>query len=269
MAEVHLLTIDAVPPALHGLYGDYSIRPTTSAERLAIEDDFFERGLKISVPRGTTSIVVPKVQGIKDTADYLECIEFALALLCDDGFATVSYSSSSADAKFSSSAEYRQLTGEPQFADALQGNDVSHWMAACMQATARELKHARIIHNRYLRYIRASDAGDALLDLSICLEALVGSQTEIAFKFSMLLTKCLGYKDDLALETQRLLKRLYTVRCKIAHGDPDAEKEFNKISPDLPGIRKLSRKILVTYVTFIAEKTRSQWATHLEEVAIR
>ena len=101
------------------------------------------------------------------------------------------------------------------------------------------------------------------MDLSISLESLLDSRTEISFKFGACLAKVTGESGKRAEEISELLSELYDVRSRIAHGDPAAAKGLINIEPKLPSIRRLARKVLTTYILFMSEHSREEWKKHL------
>ena len=60
-----------------------------------------------------------------------------------------------------------------------------------------------------------------------------------------------------------LLSRLYDIRSKLAHGDPQAAKQLKKFESDLPELDKLARKILTMYVLYMSEHSRDDWKSHV------
>jgi hypothetical protein len=121
-----------------------------------------------------------------------------------------------------------------------------------------------ITASRYVRFLRADNVPDGLMDLCISLESLLDAQSEISFRFGACLAKFTGASGQTAQESAKLLWELYDLRSKIAHGDPKATKLIREIEPKIPILRILSRKILTNYILFMSGHTRDEWTAHLK-----
>jgi hypothetical protein len=62
MVDYYALTKEPLPAALHGSGGEYSIRTLSDRERLAIEDYFFGKDIKIALDPESTAVIVPQGQ---------------------------------------------------------------------------------------------------------------------------------------------------------------------------------------------------------------
>ena len=111
-----------------------------------------------------------------------------------------------------------------------------------------------------MRYSRQDRSLDALVDLCICLESLIESQTEISFRFGTTLAKVT--RDKSAEDTSLLLSDLYDLRSKVVHG-ADSSKEYKKIAPNIDKLHAVARAILTHYVLYMAEHTKDEWKKHL------
>jgi hypothetical protein len=190
--------------------------------------------------------------------------ESSLALLATAGHPSFSIVAVFSDgACISAKHLAREEQTPPQFPSRLSSKGVCEWLRRCGLAQKQSRDRMHITASRYVRYARAKQISDALLDLSISLESLLESQTEISFKFGACLAKVTGESGSAANDMARLLSELYDVRCKLAHGDPRATKLLKQIEPKLPDLRKLALRILITYVLFLSEHTQKDWADHL------
>lgn len=133
-------------------------------------------------------------------------------------------------------------------------------MRQVLTARAQTKDRLHIVADRFVRYSRSNDSWDALVDLCICLEALIESQTEISFRFAICLTKISQLKDPETVS--ELLSDLYDLRSKVVHG-ADPRKEHKKLQPRLSQIRFVARAILSAYVLFLSEHTKDDWKKHL------
>jgi hypothetical protein len=263
MADYYALTGDPLPAALHGADGEYSIRILSERERLAVEDYFFRKETKISLNPKTTAVIVPQGQTANATIeDFAILVEFALGILTVSGFQPVTIvavlnSSSCSDALRRS---YHETTAPPAFAKKVVKGAASTWVRRFFAARRSTKDRMHITADRFVRYSKMNNSRDALVDLSICLESLIESQTEISFRFATCLAKVAGFRN--AEEISHLLSDLYDLRCRIVHG-ADPAKEHKKIQPDVDKLRLAARAILTTYVLYLTEHTKEEWKRHL------
>lgn len=265
MYELHTITHDPIPRRLHGIEAGYALRPLSVNEVLSIEDRFFVQGSERKIVESANTLIFP--EATKDPVqidEFATLAEFSLSLLATLGHPSFSIVALFADgvctfAKYLGRVEKTQ----PKFPSRLTSKGVSQWLRRCALARKQSRDRMHITASRYVRYARTDQTSDALLDLSISLESLLESQTEISFKFGACLAKVTGEKGNDANNMARLLSELYDVRCKLAHGDPKATKLLKQIQPKLSDLRKLARRILITYVLFLSEHTQKEWTEHL------
>jgi len=263
MADYYALTRDPLPTALHGADSGYSIRVLSDRERLAIEDYFFSRNVRITLNADTTAVIFPQSQAADATMeDVAVLIEFALAILTVSGFQPVTVvavigASNCSDALQRS---YHEVTAPPAFAKKVVKGAASTWVRRFFAARRSTKDKMHITADRFGRYSRLSDTRDALVELCICLESLIESQTEISFRFSMCLAKIAGLPN--AEEISGLLSDLYSLRSKVVHGT-DSTKEHKKIAAEVAKLRLVARAILTTYVLYLTEHSKDEWKKHL------
>jgi hypothetical protein len=256
-----------IPSRLHGSESSCTIRQLFPKERLGIEDQFFKKGIRLTLEPNTTAIVIS--QRFNDQDNLEECatlIEFAIAIITISGFQPVDIAASftngnciNAESRYSS---VLSLT-TPIFAKSLEGIAVTKWITRFLNAHSKTPDRMHITANRFVRYSRDPNPNDALMDLCICLESLLDSQTEVSFRYGVCLTKVTESKGREAEDTAKTLSGLYELRSKLAHGDPSSSKLFNNIQPSLSELRKTARTILTNYVLFLSEHSRSEWKRHL------
>jgi hypothetical protein len=219
MADYYALTGNPLPAPLHGADAGYAIRTLSERERLAIEDCFFQRDVKVALSPSTTAIVVPHDQTANVTMeDFGVLVEFALAVLTVSGFEPVTTvailnASTCSDALQRS---YREKPESPSFAKKVVKSAASTWVRHFFTARRKTKDKLQITADRFVRYSRQSTSPDALVDLCICLESLIESQTEISFRFATSLAKVTRNKK--AEEISDLLSDLYDLRSNVVHG---------------------------------------------------
>lgn len=184
MANYYALTSKPLPAPLHGADADYAIRPLSERERLAIEDYFFRKDAKVTLSPSTTAVVVAHDQTANATMeDFAVLVEFALAVLTVSGFEPITMvamlnASTCSDAL---QRTYRETPEPPTFAKKVVKSTASTWLRHFFAARRNAKDRLHITADRFVRYSRQSASPDALVDLCICLESLIESQTEISF----------------------------------------------------------------------------------------
>ena len=265
MAEFYALTQDPLPPALHGADGEYSIRTLSDRERLQIEDYLFSKNIKIALDADTTAIVVPQSETPRTTMeDFAVLIEFALGILTISGFQPIVIVAT-LDAVRCNDALQRSYQGTrelPTFPRRLVKSAASKWVRQFFAARRKTKDGLHITADRFVRYLRMNNSRDALVDLCICLESLIESQTEISFRFATCLAKITRLKD--AETISDLLSDLYDLRSKVVHGS-NPSKEHKKIEPNVVKLRLVARAILTVYVFYLTEHTKEEWKKYLRK----
>lgn len=124
----------------------------------------------------------------------------------------------------------------------------------------------RITISRFNSSIGRSAMDDKLIDLCIALESVFQSQTEISFQFALynsLLSEAETVKRQAIFKT---LKKLYTERSNVVHGNKDLEDQWVKDNwEDLIRIAKAS---ILRKVEFLNGKTHEEWKNYLETLAL-
>jgi hypothetical protein len=269
MADFYALTKNPLPAGLHGSDGDNAIRTLSDHERLAIEDYFFRKDVSIALDPQTTAVVVPQNQvGNATIEDFAVLVEFALGVLTISGFQPITYvailnASNCTDALRRS---YQEPNEPARFPKKMVKAAASTWVRHFFSARQKTKDKLHITADRFVRYSRMNDSRDALVDLCICLESLIESQTEISFRFATTLAKVTKLKN--AEEISDLLADLYDLRSKVVHGT-DSTKEHKKITPSTAKLRLFARAILTVYVLYLTEHTKEDWKKHLRSSLFR
>jgi hypothetical protein len=263
MADYYALTSNPLPAPLHGADAGCEIRTLSDRERLAIEDYFFKKGIKVSLRPSTTAVIVPHDQTGNATMEHFAVlVEFALAVLTVSGFEPITIvaalnASTCGDALERS---YREAPEPPRFAKKVVKSAASTWVRRFFAARRNAKDRLHITADRFVRYSRQRASPDALVDLCICLESLIESQTEISFRFAATLAKVT--RDKKAQEISDWLSDLYELRSKVVHGT-DCSKAHKKVEPNAAKLRLAARSILTIYVLFMSEHTKDEWKKHM------
>lgn len=107
--------------------------------------------------------------------------------------------------------------------------------------TSYESAYDRLIHQ----------AGSRVIDSVTALEAMVGEGSEIAFKLAYRVSSILASSDDERVELFRALKRFYTTRSRLVHGDKTKDADHQLILDDAP-LRSVTRRMLVAFINLLA-----------------
>jgi hypothetical protein len=263
MAEYYALTGEPLPSALHGTDAEYSIRALSERERISIEDYFSKKNIKLSLRPETTAVIVPQSQSANATPeDFAVLIEFALGVLSVSGFQPVNIVATLNGSHCNDALQraYQEKSAAPAFPKKLVKAAASTWVRHFFAARRATKDKLHITADRFVRYLRMNNTRDALVDLCICLESLIESQTEISFRFATCLAKVSGLKG--AAGTSDLLSDLYDLRSKVVHGS-DSAKEHQKVVPNAAKLRLAARAILTAYILFMTAHTKDEWKKHL------
>ncbi len=263
MADYYALTGTPLPTALHGSDADFAIRALSERERLAIEDYFFRKNIKLVLSPLATAVVVPQTQTANATMDDLGVlVEFALAVLSVSGFVPVTIVAMLNASACTEAAQrsFSENTDTATFAKKVVKSAASAWVRRFFAARRNSKDRLHITADRFVRYSKQIASPDAMVDLCICLESLIDSQSEISFRFATTLAKVTASRN--AQEISEWLHDLYELRCKVVHGT-DSSKAHRKVAPNAANLRHAARSILTTYVLFLSEHTKDEWKTHM------
>src|ERR1051326_8261062 len=252
LSDLLLITTNKMPSSIKSTHGGIAVRQIAESEAISIEDYFFKEGKKQSVPLTANVVQFSNAQLTPTAIEELRILtEFGLSLLTHSGHPTFRLWACFTHATCSSAGAippYHIAPPEPRFIETLKGAASAQWLKACNDAKKQLKERFHITAARYVKYAKSNNDPDALLDLSISLESLLDSQTEIAFRFGVCLTKLLNEKGASARSLADLLSDLYNLRSKLAHGDPGAEKAYAKLEPRFGDLRATARRVLVVYV---------------------
>lgn len=269
MPEYIAITANPLPDHLHGSENDFSIRTLSHGERLLIEDYFFAKASKLSLAANATAVVVAQPQaGQVELDDFGMLIEFALAILSITGFepiAIVALMTATACTRAEYRSHDRTLT-PPTFPKRMVRSAPCAWVRHLFRARLKTKDKLHITAYRFVRYSKAKNIQDALVELCICLESLIEAQTEISFRFSVCLANVAKMKDPHALSA--LLTDLYSFRSSVVHGT-DSTKELKKVEPNTAELRRAARAILTAYILFLTENTKDDWKKHLRHSLLK
>lgn len=263
MAEYFALTVDPLPKNLLGDDSGHSIRQLSTEERIAVEDYFFSLGEKLTIDISTTAVIISDGHISKTTlGDFATLIEFALGVITISGFAAITIACSLSNGNCNSAIMRPALNSTmPQFPIKLKKNAASTWLRHFFTAKSKSRGGLHVTADRFVRFCKAGSTPDGLVDLCICLESLIESETEIAFRFATCLAKITGEKDAESLSG--MLSDLYSLRSKVVHGS-DFSKAHKKLVPNFVQLRYTARMILTKYILHVAEHSKDDWKRHLK-----
>jgi hypothetical protein len=266
MADVFGLTAFPLPATMHGADAEFAIRTLSDRERLAIEDYFSGKDLKVTLAADSTAVIVPQSQAAKATMeDFAVLVECALGILSVSGFQPITtvaiLTSTGCGEALRRFYPETVVQPPPTFPRKMVKATASTWVRHFFAARRKTRDSLHITADRFVRYLRMNDSRDALVDLCICLESLIESQTEISFRFAVCLAKVSGLEE--VEKTSDLLSHLYDLRSKVVHG-ADYQKEHKKLKPSAAKLRFAARAIITAYILYLTEHTKAEWQKHLK-----
>ncbi len=266
MADYYALTREPIPKRLHGSDPDCAVRTLSDGERVAIENYFFAQNVNKTLAVGATALVVSHSLAPKATLEEVAILaEAALGILAISGFQPVAIVATFNSLSCTGAVQRPDFssTTAATFPSKLQGVAAIAWLRRFFNARNKAKDSMHITADRFVRYCKTITSPDSLLDLCICLESLLDSQTEISFRFGTCLTKVTGGAGGEAEKVADLLSGLYDLRSKVVHG-ADATKQHKKLDPHVPKLRQVAREILTTYILYMSDHTREEWKQHLK-----
>lgn len=265
-----MISASKIPDSLHGSHNRVTLRYLADTEKIALEDKLYKSDIQIKLPPDLHVLIISDVSPIKSTNildHYTTIAEFSLSLLSFEGRIRFSIVAQFSNRQFTSITNIFPIDTNTQnltFRPSITGTAVAQWILVCLKADKNAgMKRTRITAARYLRALDANQVEDKLLDLTISLESILAAQTEISFRFGICLSKVADLKGMQGVNTAKLLSRLYDVRSKITHGDPNVSNILAKLTPSLEDIYTFVRKILVIYMLFLSEKTYDEWGNFM------
>ncbi len=111
----------------------------------------------------------------------------------------------------------------------------------------------RAFMSTYDRFPTAMDT--KLVDAITALEAVLGSETEIAFKLSFRVASLLAANDEQRSELLKAVKGFYDARSRIVHGGRLGKKQSASLAA-VDHLRDVVRRLLRSFVVFASDDTR-------------
>jgi hypothetical protein len=263
MAEYFALTDGPLPQNLFGEDSGHSIRKLSPEERIAIEDYFFSLGERLTIDAATTAVIVSDGHLSKTTlGEFATLAEFALGVITIDGFSAITITAVLSNNRCGSALMRPTANSTaPQFPAKLKNNAASTWIRHFFTAKNKSKDGLHVTADRFVRFCKAGSTPDGLVDLCICLESLIESETEIAFRFATCLAKITG--DSNAEKLSGMLSDLYSLRSKVVHG-AEFSNAHKKLVPNLLQLRLTARTILTKYILHLTEHSKDDWKRHLK-----
>ncbi len=272
MPDLYLITTTNIPETLQGAYKNIILRSLLYSEKIALEDKFFKDGIQIRLESELYALIINDMSTIRDIESlkyYTTLGEFSLAIISSGSRIWFSYAGSFSNGQFILAKILKSIVDNPippDFQNGITGMTATQWIYICLNAGKNiGIERSHITTNRYLRALFSSDIVDSILDLTISLESLLDAQTEISFRFGICLSRIIGRRGQEGADAAKLLSTLYDVRSKISYGDPKFLKKIDELTPFLPDIYRLARKVLVIYIIFVSEHKYSEWQAYLRE----
>jgi Apea-like HEPN len=143
------------------------------------------------------------------------------ALICEQGFVIKHVRSHSVINVFELSAAAIPTFGKFEIDQNTDPTSVKTLYAGVNEALRKDPSLAITIR-RFNSALSKSSYEDKVIDITICLESMFNSQTEISFRFSLYNSILAGNDVESSLVLFRLLKKLYAERSNLVHGNTRA-----------------------------------------------
>lgn len=107
---------------------------------------------------------------------------------------------------------------------------------------------------------------EKIIDLCIALESVFQSNTEISFQFALYNSHLAEANDEKRLEAFQLLKKLYSQRSRIVHGNDDADEAW--CVDNFAKLLTIAKASVLQKVEFLNQNDHKAWKNHLESRAL-
>lgn len=125
--------------------------------------------------------------------------------------------------------------------------------------------------DRYNTSLVRTNIYDQIIDITIALESIVESSTEIKFRFSLYGTLLAEADPTRRRKTFDLLQTLYDARSAIVHGDISsraAKKKIDAINREFKEVQRLALAVISYYLIFHYKEPKNSWKEHLDNLAL-
>lgn len=107
---------------------------------------------------------------------------------------------------------------------------------------------------------------DKVIDITICLESMFNSQTEVSFRFSLYNSILAGNSLESRLSLFKLLKKLYTERSNLVHGNKGLDLPW--VTQNWDEIIRATKRALLKKIEFLQDHPIAGWQGHLDRLAL-
>lgn len=140
--------------------------------------------------------------------------------------------------------------------------------------TTAHAKHPNVLLSleRFNSSLHRGQLLDRIIDISVCLESLIGATTELKNRFCLYNSWIAEADAAKRLECFKLLGSLYDARSAIVHGATISEKEYRKkidpISANWDNVIKIAEKALLYYLSYIFKSGVDSWDNHQQGLVL-
>ena len=107
---------------------------------------------------------------------------------------------------------------------------------------------------------------EKIVDLCISLESVFQSQNEIAFQFALYNTILAEGDTNKRLDVFKTLKKLYTQRSNIVHGNKAVDEAWCEES--MPRLLTVAKTAVLQKVEYLTRENHESWKAHIEKLAL-
>lgn len=134
------------------------------------------------------------------------------------------------------------------------------------EAALRKDSALAIALRRYNTALAREIPEDKIIDLSICLESIFNSQSEISFRFA-LYNAVLTKKDvEERLQAYKTMKDLYSNRSNLVHGNKLLNREW--FDQNWLAVVKTAKLSLLRKIEFLSENGKEDWQPYLDRLVL-
>lgn len=107
---------------------------------------------------------------------------------------------------------------------------------------------------------------EQIIDLSICLEAIFNSQTEISFRFSLYNSVLAESTAKRRFEIFNIMKKLYAQRSNIVHGNSEVSHAW--VNENWTTVVKIAKLALARKIDYLQNNPVAGWQNWIDRLAL-
>ncbi len=125
--------------------------------------------------------------------------------------------------------------------------------------------------DRFNTSLMRANIFDQIIDISISLESIVESSTEIKFRFSLYNSLIAETDPTKRRAVFTMFQTLYDARSAIVHGDVHSKlnkKKLEQTQADIRNIQKAAIAVISYFLVYRYKERKIQWKEHMDRLAL-